>query len=94
VDIRSLQKPLKDRYRNDPSASKITIRARGGQTATPMSCLVDLGCALYEAEALRGVGGAGTGACSGDLLLDALQTLPHPPALRTKWSHAGSDALP
>jgi uncharacterized OsmC-like protein len=72
MDIRSLQKPLKDQYRNDPTASKITIRAKGGQTDVPVACSVDLGRAIYQAEAHKGVGGAGAGACSGDLLLGAL----------------------
>src|SRR5260221_5597019 len=72
MDIRSLQKPLKDQYRNDPNASHITIRAKGGQTDVPVSCSVDIGRAIYQAEAHKGVGGAGAGACSGDLLLGAL----------------------
>src|SRR6202047_3862533 len=72
MDIRSLQKPLKDQYRNDPNASQITIRAKGGQTDVPVACSVDIGRALYNAQAHKGVGGAGTGACSGDLLLGAL----------------------
>src|SRR6202041_2336098 len=72
MDIRSLQKPLKEQYRNDPNASKITIRAKGGQTDVPVACSVDIGRAVYQAEAHKGVGGAGTGACSGDLLLGAL----------------------
>src|SRR6202795_270431 len=72
MDLRSLQKPLKDQYRNDPNASKITIRAKGGQTDVPVSCSVDLGRAIYQAQAHQGVGGACTGACSGDLLLGAL----------------------
>jgi len=72
MDIRSLQKPLKEQYRNDPGASRITIRAKGGQTEVPIACSVDLGRAIYQAEAHQGVGGAGTGACSGDLLLGAL----------------------
>jgi uncharacterized OsmC-like protein len=72
VDLRSLQKPLKEQYRNDPSASRITIRAKGAQTDAPVSCSVDLGRAIYRAEAHKGVGGAGAGACSGDLLLGAL----------------------
>src|SRR5579862_5618519 len=55
MDLRSLQKPLKDQYRADPAASRITLRAKGSQ-----------------AEAHKGVGGAGAGACSGDLLLGAL----------------------
>src|SRR5258707_3138878 len=72
MDIRSLQKPLKEQYRNDPNASRIVIRAKGGQTDVPVSCSVDIGRAIYNAEAHQGVGGAGTGACSGDLLLGAL----------------------
>jgi len=72
MDIRSLQKPFKEQYRSDPNASKITLRAKGGQTDAPISCSVDLGRAIYNAEAHKGVGGAGSGACSGDLLLGAL----------------------
>jgi uncharacterized OsmC-like protein len=72
MDLRSLQKPLKEQYRNDPNASQITLRAKGGQTDVPVSCSVDIGRAIYNAEAHKGVGGGGTGACSGDLLLGAL----------------------
>ena len=72
MDLRSLQKPLKEQYRNDPNASRITLQAKGGQTGAPIACSVDLGRAIYNAEAHTGVGGAGTGACSGDLLLGAL----------------------
>jgi uncharacterized OsmC-like protein len=72
MDLRSLQKPLKDRYRSDPAASEITLRAKGGQTDVPVACSVDIGRAVYRAEAHKGVGGDGTGACSGDLLLGAL----------------------
>jgi uncharacterized OsmC-like protein len=72
MDLRSIQKPLKEQYRSDPNSSRITLRARGSQTATPMACSVDIGRALYAAQAHTGVGGAGTAACSGDLLLGAL----------------------
>src|SRR6202161_600466 len=72
MDLRSLQKPLKEQYRSDPNASRIAIRAKGEQTDVPVACSVDIGRAIYQAEAHRGVGGAGTGACSGDLLLGAL----------------------
>jgi len=72
MDLRSLQKPLKEQYRNDPDASRITIRAKGGQTDVPVACSVDIGRAVYQAEAHPGVGGPGAGACSGDLLLGAL----------------------
>ena len=72
MDLRSLQKPLKEQYRADPSTSRITLQAKGAQTDAPVSCSVDLGRAIYQAEAHKGVGGAGAGACSGDLLLGAL----------------------
>jgi uncharacterized OsmC-like protein len=72
MDLRTLQKPLKEQYRSDPGTSKITLRAKGAQTEAPVSCSVDLGRAIYKAEAHKGVGGAGAGACSGDLLLGAL----------------------
>ena len=71
-DIRSLQKPLKDQYRRDPQSSKITLTAKGSETSTPLSCSIDIGRAIYQAEAHKGVGGTGTAACSGDLLLGAL----------------------
>lgn len=72
MDVRSLQKPLKDQYRSDPSSSRITLTAKGSETSTPMSCSVDIGRAIYQAEAHSGVGGTGNAACSGDLLLGAL----------------------
>ena len=70
--VRSKQKPLEDKYRSEPTSSRITLRARGSQTETPISCSVDIGRAVYEAQAHAGVGGPGTAACSGDLLLGAL----------------------
>src|SRR6266849_2948608 len=72
MDVRSLQRPLKEQYRREPSASRITLTARGAETATPMTCSVDIGRTIYQAEAHKGVGGTGTAACSGDLLLGAL----------------------
>ena len=72
MDIRSLQKPLKEQYRNDPNTSKIRLQDKGGQSDAPVACSVDIGRAIYQAEAHKGVGGAGAGACSGDLLLGAL----------------------
>ncbi len=72
MDLRSVQKPFKEKYRSDSGSARITLKAQGGQTETPMACSVDIGRALYQAEAHTGVGGAGTAACSGDLLLGAL----------------------
>ena len=72
MDLKSVQKPLKDKYRSEPDASRVTLKARGGQTETPIACSVAIGRAIYNAEAHAGVGGAGTGACSGDMLLGAM----------------------
>src|ERR1700723_2669764 len=72
MDIRTLQRPLKDMYRQDPASSQITLSAHGTQGDAPIACSVDLGRAIYAAQAHKGVGGTGTGACSGDLLLGAL----------------------
>jgi len=70
--LREIQAPLKERYRTDAEPARITLRARGGAAADALSCSVDIGRALYAAQAHAGVGGAGSAACSGDLLLGAL----------------------
>ena len=67
-----MQRPFKEQYRREPHSSRITMTAKGAETDTPLSCSVDIGRAIYQAEAHAGVGGAGTAACSGDLLLGAL----------------------
>jgi uncharacterized OsmC-like protein len=72
VDLRSVQRPLKKKYRNEPGSSRITLEAKASQQDTPISCSVDVGRAIYEAGAHKGVGGTGEVACSGDLLLGAL----------------------
>src|SRR5574341_150164 len=72
TDLRSLQRPLKEKYRSDANTARITLAARGNQTDAPIACSIDIGRAIYAAQAHSGVGGAGTGACSGDLLLGAL----------------------
>ena len=72
MDLRSIQKPLKDKYRSDPNSSRITLTAHSDQTDTPIACSVAVGQRILEAQAHSGVGGPGTAACSGDLLLGAL----------------------
>jgi uncharacterized OsmC-like protein len=72
MDLRAVQQPIKDSYRADPDQARITLTARGSASDAPISCNVDLGRTIYEAQAHVGVGGAGTAACSGDLLLGAL----------------------
>jgi uncharacterized OsmC-like protein len=72
MDLRAAQGPLKDAYRADPEKARITLTAQGSGADGPIACSVDLGRAIYAAQAHVGVGGAGTAACSGDLLLGAL----------------------
>jgi uncharacterized OsmC-like protein len=72
VNLRELQAPLREQYRSDPERSRIVLRADASRDESPLSCSVDIGRAVYAAQAHGGVGGAGTGACSGDLLLGAL----------------------
>src|SRR3954452_25365893 len=72
MELKEMQRPLKDRYRAEPRTARITLTARGSQADDPVACSVDLGRAIQEAEAHVGVGGPGTAACSGDLLLAAL----------------------
>jgi uncharacterized OsmC-like protein len=68
--LKSIQGPLKDKYRDDPRAALITLRAEG--RATGLSCKVETGKALIEAGLHPATGGDGTAACSGDMLLEAL----------------------
>ena len=72
LDLRTVQRPLKKKYRNEPGSSRITLEAKASQQDTPIACSVDVGRAVYEAGAHKGVGGTGEVACSGDLLLGAL----------------------
>lgn len=72
TDLRTIQKPLKERYRAEPATAMIMLSATGVSGDAPIACSVEVGRALHEAQAHGGVGGAGTGACSGDMLLGAL----------------------
>ncbi len=72
MTLREIQQPIKQRYAGEPSAARVTLRATGSSGGGAMSCSVDIGRALYAAGAHPGVGGAGTAACSGDLVLGAL----------------------
>jgi uncharacterized OsmC-like protein len=72
VDLRSVQNPLKERYREQADAARITLTAEASEGDEPVACSVDVGRAISEAQAHIGVGGPGTAACSGDMLLGAL----------------------
>src|SRR6266545_3169929 len=67
-----MQKPLKDRYRDEPAAALITLRADGKLDEEQISCKVDTGRALVEAGLHPATGGNGILVCSGDMLLEAL----------------------
>ena len=71
-ELRALQTPLKDRYRAEPAAALVTLRARGSLGEAGVSCRVETGRALVEAGLHPATGGDGRAACSGDLLLEAL----------------------
>ena len=70
-DIRALQAPLKERYRSDPDAALVTLRAEG-EIGESLACSVQTGRALVEAGLHPATGGTGALACSGDMLLQAL----------------------
>jgi uncharacterized OsmC-like protein len=69
--LKALQAPLKERYRKDPSAAVVTLRAEG-RIGEGIACRVDTGKALVEAGLHPASGGSGLQACSGDMLLEAL----------------------
>ncbi|PWB81483.1 MAG: osmotically inducible protein OsmC [Methylocystaceae bacterium] len=71
-DLRALQAPLKERYKVDPDAAVVTLRAKGSLDSDGVACKVDTGRALVEAGLHPATGGAGSQACSGDMLLEAL----------------------
>jgi uncharacterized OsmC-like protein len=69
-ELRSVQAPLKARYRDDPGSALITLRARG--RAEGVSCKVETGRALIDAGLHPATGGDGSQVCSGDMLLESL----------------------
>ncbi|HWI93351.1 MAG TPA: OsmC family protein [Flavisolibacter sp.] len=70
-ELKSLQAPLKEKYRDAPSSAIITLKAEG-KVGEGISCKVDTGRALVEAGLHPATGGTGMLACSGDMLLEAL----------------------
>ncbi|MDW7982157.1 MAG: OsmC family protein [Thermomicrobium sp.] len=72
MDLRALQRPLKQRYREEPEAARITLRATARLSEPPLRCIVETTGGTFVSEAHPGVGGPGTASCSGDLLLAAL----------------------
>ncbi len=70
-DLRALQAPLKDRYKEAPAAALVTLRARG-RAGAGVSCKIETGKGLVVAGLHPATGGSGLQACSGDMLLEAL----------------------
>ncbi len=70
-ELRSLQAPIKDQYRERPNTALVTLRAEG-RTGEGLTCKVETGKALVEAGLHPATGGDGLSACSGDMLLEAL----------------------
>ena len=70
-ELRSIQAPLKERYREVPEAALVTLRAEG-RLGDGVSCRIETGKALIVAGLHPATGGNGQAACSGDMLLEAL----------------------
>lgn len=72
TELRSIQKPIKNRYREDDRAGLVTLHADGAVDDQNITCSVDTGRAIVEAGLHPATGGDGSFACSGDMLLQAL----------------------
>ena len=70
--LRSLQAPIKERYKSDPEAALITLKAKGSIENGGIACKVETGRALAVAGLHPAAGGSGLELCSGDMLLQAL----------------------
>src|SRR5438270_3580037 len=70
-ELKSLQAPIKERYRQEPKAASITLHAQG-KIGEGVTCKVATGRALVEAGLHPATGGNGLSACSGDMLLESL----------------------
>ncbi len=71
-ELKAMQAPLKDQYRNQPEAAIITLHASGELDSQDIACSIDTGKALVKAGLHPATGGDGSFACSGDMLLQAL----------------------
>ena len=71
-ELRALQAPIKERYKNEPKAAYITLKAKGSLDDTNVACKVETGRALAVAGLHPATGGSGLELCSGDMLLEAL----------------------
>ncbi len=72
AELRATQAPIKDRYKSDPTAAMITLKAKGSIENEGIACKVETGRALAVAGLHPATGGSGLELCSGDMLLEAL----------------------
>src|SRR6202034_3765533 len=72
AELRATQAPIKDRYKSDPGAAMITLKAKGSIDQDGIACKVETGQALAIAGLHPASGGSGAELCSGDMLLEAL----------------------
>jgi len=72
AELRAIQAPIKERYKNDPKAAFITLKAKGTLDDANIACKVETGRALAVAGLHPATGGSGLELCSGDMLLEAL----------------------
>ena len=72
TELRAMQAPIKERYKTDPKAGLITLRAKGALDEANIACKVETGRALAVAGLHPATGGSGLELCSGDMLLEAL----------------------
>lgn len=70
--LRAMQAPIKQRYKDDPDAALITLKAKGTLDDSNIACKVETGRALAMAGLHPATGGSGLELCSGDMLLEAL----------------------
>ena len=71
-ELRAMQAPIKEKYRNDPKLAMITLKAKGSLDAPGIACKVETGRQLSAAGLHPATGGSGLELCSGDMLLEAL----------------------
>ncbi len=71
-ELRATQAPLKERYRAEPQAARVTLKASGALDSAAIECKVETGRAIAAAGLHPATGGSGAELCSGDMLLEAL----------------------
>ena len=72
TELRAMQAPIKERYKSDPNAAMITLKAKGTLDAPGIACKLETGRAMATAGLHPATGGSGMELCSGDMLLEAL----------------------